>query len=505
MTKQNKLIIYIFCTIKLALHLIADFHSGFQGDELLHIETGKHLAFGYMEFPSLIGILASIQNLFQSNSVLIHHLFSHISSMLILIYTAKTTIELGGKNKALFFTLLCLIIAPAFGRSQQLFQPVVFSQLFWILGFYQLVKYVKYLDIKNLCYLTIVAVLGLSTKYDMLFFIFGLSSLLFFKRTRDSIFKQNIWINILLAIVLITPNIIWQYVNDFPLLQMFNRLYETQLDKLSRLENLGQLLLAINPITLIVTIPAIIYLFRTEHKIIFRPIGLSVLLSFLILFYSNGKAYYYFPIILTILPFGGIFWEQFIEAKSKWIGYPITTLLVLGSILIPFGMPVYSFNHFLSSIQKYEKQTVKGGKYAVRYDEYYSNEKWKKTMVSLKKVYDSLPTTEKQNCKIWAKHYAQAGAVNLYQSDYNLPKAFSYHGSFYSWSPQEQMPKTTIALSYQVGDFFEQYFDEVILVKTIYNPYAENEEELYQRIYICKKPKQDFDKLKVLFAKRIFE
>jgi Dolichyl-phosphate-mannose-protein mannosyltransferase len=505
MTKQSKLIIFIFCLIKLALHLIADFHSGLQGDELLHIETGKHLAFGYMEFPPLIGVLAYIQNLFSSNSVFIHHLFSHISSILILIYVAKTTIELGGKSKALFLTLLCIIIAPAFGRSQQLFQPVVFSQLFWVLGFYQFVKYAKYLNSKNLFYLTILAVLGISVKYDMLFFIFGISSLLFFKRTRESLLKQNIWINLILAILLITPNIIWQYSNDFPLLQMFNRLYETQLDKLSRLENLGQLLLAINPITLIVIIPAIIYLFKSEHREFLRPIGLSILLSFIFLLYSNGKAYYYFSIIQTFLPFGGLFWEQFIEEKRNWLFYPIATLLVLGSVLIPFGMPVYSFNHFLNSIQKYEKQTVQGGKYAVRYDEYYSNEKWKETMTNLKKVYDSLPTTEKQNCKIWSKHYAQAGSVNLYQSEYNLPKAFSYHGSFYSWAPKGEMPETTIALSYQVGDFFNQYFDEVTLVKTIYNPYAENEEELYQRIYTCKKPKQNFDQLKVLFVKRIFE
>lgn len=68
MTNQNKLLLVIFCIIKLTLHLIADYHSDFQGDELLHIEIGNHLAFGFMEFPLLIGVLAFIQNLFDSNS-----------------------------------------------------------------------------------------------------------------------------------------------------------------------------------------------------------------------------------------------------------------------------------------------------------------------------------------------------------------------------------------------------------------------------------------------------
>lgn len=102
MNKQTKLIIFFFCIIKLTLHLIAEYHSGFQGDELLHIETGKHRAWGYMEFLPLIGFLAFVQNLFHSNSVFVHHIFPHISRLIILIFLAKTTIELNGKNKAVF-------------------------------------------------------------------------------------------------------------------------------------------------------------------------------------------------------------------------------------------------------------------------------------------------------------------------------------------------------------------------------------------------------------------
>src|SRR5690606_22086508 len=127
--------------VKLTLHLIADSNSGFQGDELLHIETGNNLAFGFMEFPPIIGIFALIQNLFQSETVFVHHIFPHIAAILILIFVSKITFELGGKAKAVFLVLLCIIIAPAFGRSQQLFQPVVFSQLFWVLNFYLLTKY----------------------------------------------------------------------------------------------------------------------------------------------------------------------------------------------------------------------------------------------------------------------------------------------------------------------------------------------------------------------------
>jgi hypothetical protein len=505
MNRQTKLIIFAFCIIKLALHLIADINSGFQGDELLHIETGNHLAFGFMEFPPLIGVLAFIQNLFQSNSVFIHHIFSHISAVLILIVISKIIIELGGKTKAVFLVLLCIIIAPAFGRSQQLFQPVVFSQFFWVLNFYFLTKYVKYLDKKYLCLLTISTALAFLIKYDAIFFIFGVSSLLLFKPTRQALIKHRFWWNVIIFILLISPNIIWQIVNDFPVLKMFDRLYETQLDQQAPLAVLQGLVMALNPMTLIISIVAIISMFHHSMKK-YRALSVSIFLSTLLLAFSQGKGYYFYPIALSVLTFGGVFWGNIILVKRKWLVYPITIILLIGVFLIPFGMPVFPLESYLKHDYPYEnRDIVTGGRYNVRFDERYSKHKWETTLKELQNVYNGLSNTEKQNTIIWGKHYAQAGAVNLFNEQYALPDAYSLHGSFYNWVPKGEMPKVTIALGYNVGDFFQGYFKEVVKVKTIYNPYSENEEELHQHIYICKKPKQTFEELKELFKDRIFE
>ncbi|MBF6607499.1 MAG: glycosyltransferase family 39 protein, partial [Flavobacterium sp.] len=456
----------------------------------------------------LIGLLAFIQNLTGSSSVFIHHIFPHIGSILIIIYVAKITVELGGKNKAIFLALLCIIIAPGFGRSQQLFQPVVFSQLFWVLSFFQLTRFVKFRDSKSLWYLTAFAVLGFSVKYDALFFIFGLSALLFFKTTRQALIQHQFWKNIMVAAVVLLPNFIWQYTNDFPALKMFDRLYETQLDSISRTDSLMQLLIEVNPLTsLWIVLPGLAFMFykwRRQNL----PLAVSIVLSACFLLLLNGKPYYFYPLILTIIPFGALFWERLAKANKKWMVYLVTAVLLPGALLIPFGMPVYDLDNYLAKIYPYEKKEVAGGKYAVSFEEYYSEEKWRQTMQQLHHVHDSLSANEKENCLIWGKHYKQAGAVNLFGPKYGLPSAFSYHGSFFNWSPNGQMPNTIVAFrdSQPDGkDFFEPFFEEVIPVSTIYNPYAKKEDELYQTIFICRKPKQDFDRMKQLFEARIFE
>jgi hypothetical protein len=510
MTKQTKLIILFFCILKLTLHLIADSHSGFQSDEFLYIESGRHLAFGYMELPPMIGLLAFIQNLFHSHSVFVYHIFPHIAMLLIVIYVGKITVELGGKNIAVFIALFCLLIAPGFEGSQQPFEPVVFNQLFWVLCFYQLTRFIQHGNKKYLWYLTLFTALFFLTKYDALFFAFGLLSLLFFRTARVALIKGKYWQCLIISFLILLPNIIWQYANDWPALQMFHRLYETQLDDLAPMHVLRDLFLSVNPIAFILMLPAFVFMFvNKRNKSLYLPLACSILLSVLFLAYSKGKAYYFFPIALTILPFCGIFWEGLILPKRKWLLYPLSLILLIGAVLIPFGMPVYSFPHYLNSVFKYSPKEKKNGKDVLpnQFQEYIAKEKWKTMMQQLQSVYDSLPENEKKNCLIWGKHYSQAGAVDLFKDEYRLPNAFSYHGSFYTWAPTGKMPETVIAFSYNDAgdDFFNSFFEEVTPVRKIYSDYASGEGWVVQTIFIGHRPKQSFDKLKELFRKRIFE
>ncbi|NJK98746.1 MAG: glycosyltransferase family 39 protein [Bacteroidales bacterium] len=141
--RAEYLIIIIILVIKTILHLIADFNSGLDGDEIYHVDTGKHLAWGYMEFPPMIGFLAWLQNFFKSDSIFAHHFFVHIAAGLIIVISGLTVIRIGGNCKAVLLCLICILTASCFGLTQNAFQPVIFDQLFWILSFYLLITYIR--------------------------------------------------------------------------------------------------------------------------------------------------------------------------------------------------------------------------------------------------------------------------------------------------------------------------------------------------------------------------
>ncbi|GAB4512169.1 MAG: hypothetical protein Tsb004_17660 [Allomuricauda sp.] len=178
----------------------------------------------------------------------------------------------------------------------------------------------------------------------------------------------------------------------------------------------------------------------------------------------------------------------------------------MGILLVPFALPVDNLESYLDTIYPYENNyLVQGAEYSIPFEERYSHHNWPAVMKKLENVIGNLPVSGQKELLFWGKHYRQAGAVNLFGKDFDLPKAFSLHGSFYSWLPEGEMPDTVIALSYADADFFENYFEDVTLAETIHNPYADEKEKLWQKIFICNNPKQDFGQLKHLFKDRIFE
>jgi hypothetical protein len=333
-------------------------------------------------------------------------------------------------------------------------------------------------------------------------------SLLLYKKTRVALVSAKYWQCLIISFLILLPNIVWQYVNGWPALAMFHRLYETQLDNLTPFHQLLFLLFSVNPVAFILILPALVFMFANkENKNLYRQLACSILLSVLLLAYCKGKFYYFLPIVLTILPFCGIFWEKIIMPKRNWLLYFLGVILLISAVFIPFVMPVYSYHHYLISVYKYSPKEIKNGKEVLPITEYYGKEKWKETLTQLKLIYDSLSVDEKHSCLIWGKHYSQAGAVELFRNVYGLPHAFSYHGSFYAWAPNGKMPQTIIAYCYNdSGDSaFNYFFEKVTPVRKIYSDYASIEGWVAQTIFVCKKPRLSFDEMKEFWKKRIFE
>lgn len=500
--KSEYLVIATVIVFNLILHLIADLNAGFHGDELLYIESGRHLAAGYMDFSPMIAYMAFFQNIFHSSSIFINHIFLHVATALILLICGLITIELGGKWLAVLITLLCITFSPGFGASHSLFLPDVFDQLAWISCLYFILKFMKKYDNRNLILIGITAALGFLTKYTIAFLLGGM--ILYFLVFNFSILvRRTLWTTVVISLIIISPNVIWQITNGFPLLGHFGELYKTQLGKLSLVNELKTTIMYLNPFTSIFWITGLLVVPFLRRFGNIRIYTFSLLAALIFLIIARGKSYYYFPVVLGALPLGAVLLEQILNKRIWILKIYLSLTCLVGAILLPHGLPILPLEKY---VKFYGLNKNSDGNIPLSFENYYSKPVWNRILKTVSDQYKSLSSEEQNNCLVWGRHYSQASGINLLGSKYGLPYAFSFHGSFFNWVPDFSRNKTIIVISDYSWDkdHWFKYFDDVVEVDTVENIYAPDKEWFRQHIFICRKLKFNSSELKNMFKDEIF-
>lgn len=490
-------IVIILSSVKLLIHLVANRNYGFHRDELLHLSVSEHLAWGYMEFPPFIAVVGKLAHFAFGYSLSGVRLFATLAGVAILVLCCLIAKELGGKKNAVMLAGVSVLAFVPFFRNHTLFQPVAFDQLFWTLGFYFLVRYINSNNAKFLVYLGITAGIGLMNKYTFVVWGFGIAGgLLFFEKGKA--FKDKwLYISGAVAFLIVLPNIIWQYMHNFPLIAHLAKLKESQLDEIGPYDfALDQLHM---PFTLIISLIGLGAAFFDAELRKYRSIGIAVLLIFFTMWFLQSKAYYFFAIYPVLFALGAVKTEKLLHKKPGW-NYGVAAILFVPTLFfIPMATPLLPIEEFVS----YNKLTPeKDGRIIITGD-YADMFGWDEQVKLVDSVYQSLTANEKKHCVILAENYGEAGAIKILGDKYNLPNPVSRHGSFWTWGPGEKEGEVFISVGNE-EDVVNKLFEEKKLVKMVTHKYAIDEENNIP-VYLCRKPRTTLHQLWPELEKYIFE
>ena len=158
--------------IKFLLPFLASGEFEFHRDELLYIAMGNHLAWGYLEVPPGIAVVAAVSRELLGDSLFAVRFLPSLGRCRHGGF-GRSDGSRGGRY-AQILAAIVFIMSPAFLRSNVLFQPVAFDQFYWTLGAYLVIRLLKKDDLKLWLVLGVVCGIGLLHKYTMLLFGFGL-------------------------------------------------------------------------------------------------------------------------------------------------------------------------------------------------------------------------------------------------------------------------------------------------------------------------------------------
>ncbi|MEM6894776.1 MAG: glycosyltransferase family 39 protein [Bacteroidota bacterium] len=482
-THGNGILIALLALVKFTIQMLGNRNYGFHRDELLHLSVSEHLDWGFMEFPPFIGVLGKFSYLFFDYSLMGTRLFPTLAGVAILIICCLMAKELKGGRFAILLAGIAVLSFLPFYRNHTLFQPVAFDQLFWTLGFYYILRFINMKQRKYLLLTGLVLGFGLLNKYTILIWAFGVFvGMIFYNRA--SVFKNKWWyLSGLLALLLVLPNIIWQVENDFPLWRHLQELSESQLNEIGPFDfGLEQLSF---PFTLILSVFGVFLLFRSQP---FRSLGIAAILIFVTMWALQAKPYYVFAVYPILFAAGAVQVEILLHQKKTILKYVVVVLLLMGAVpFIPDLTPILPIEMF-TDYAKIEPNDE--GRYELTGD-YADMFGWEEQVKLVDSVYRTLPESERKNCVFWAENYGEAGALKILGKKYGLPNPISRHGSFWTWGPGNVNATTWISLGNE-PPAVKHIFEETQLIKTIYHPYAIDEENGIP-VYLCRKPKQDIN------------
>ena len=477
MTKTNIIILIGFIVLKFILqyslvHPIYDL----QRDEFLHLDQANHLAWGFQSVPPMTSWISLIIK-FLGNGVFWIRFFPALFGALTILLVWKTIEELKGNLFALLLGTTCVTFS-VYLRLNTLYQPNSLDVLCWTSMFFFLLKYLNRNENKWLIYLSLAFAVGFLNKYNILFLVMGLVPAFLLVPERKIFTHRILYLGILLAFILVLPNIIWQYGNDFPVLRHMKELSETQLVHVDRWGFIRSQLMFF-PVTYLLFIIGLYGLVKYPAFKKYRVFFWTFFFVLTIFLYFKAKDYYALGLYPIYFAFGSVYLSHLLDKKA-WTKVLKPVILILSFVLFlplffiafPNKTPEYIVKH-PEYYRKFGMLRWEDGKEHQLPQDFADMLGWSELARKVDSVYRTMPAA--QNTLVLCDNYGQAGAINYY-SKLGI-QAVSFNADYLNWFDLEIPYKNIIRIKNapEVEKEFAEtapYFEKAHLVASIENQYA---------------------------------
>ena len=194
------LVLYL-ATAKFLFHLLTAGRYGIFRDELYYLACGEHLAWGYVDQPPLIGLIAWFAHRVFDHSLTGLRVLPALAGAATIWLTGKITREMRGGAFAQVVAALAVLAAPVFlivhhWLTMNAFEPLIWLGCAWCV--------VRAINREEPCYwiwFGVLAGLGMENKYTIVFFIAALVIALPLTSARRFLTTRQFWFGALIAVM----------------------------------------------------------------------------------------------------------------------------------------------------------------------------------------------------------------------------------------------------------------------------------------------------------------
>jgi hypothetical protein len=474
--KKRTIVLIGFIILKFLLqYILISPEYDLQRDEYLHLDQAHHLAWGYLSVPPVTSWISFLIMLL-GNSIFWIKFFPALFGALTILIVWKAIEELDGDLFALITGATCVLFSAILALNT-LYQPNSFDVLSWTAFYYCIIKYINSEKQKWLLLAAIVFAVGFLNKYNIIFLLLGLLPALVLSPQRKVFTRKRFYLAALLALVLILPNLLWQYNNGFPVVRHMKELSRYQLVNVSRESFLkSQLLFFFGAAIVILSGLGALVSYRPFQK--YRLFFWTFIFTLSIFIYFKAKDYYAMGVYPVYMAFGGVFLSRVLSGDWKRylrpfvIIIPLLVFFPMYKVAFPNNGPEYILKH-QQQYKRLGRLRWEDGKDHALPQDFADMLGWKELAHKVDSIYAQLPSRSKT--LVLCDNYGQAGAINYY-SEKGI-QAVSFNADYINWFVLNERYENLIRVKdyYDRDDELQQtgaYFRTGVAADSITNPNA---------------------------------
>jgi 4-amino-4-deoxy-L-arabinose transferase-like glycosyltransferase len=428
------------------LNLVTPF--GVHRDEFLYLAMGDHLRLWRMDFPPFIAVVANATRALFGDALWAIRLGPALVSA-VLIGLAGWSVVLLCDGEAherespsfapSLLAALAAVCAPVLQRPGQLFQPVVFDQLWWTLALLALAMRVARDDARWWVAVGAALGLGLLTKFSIAFIGVGIVVGVLATPLRRDLATRWPWVALVVALGFGLPSLVGQVALDWPLRWQLRDLAASQLTRRSVFAFVSEQPLQAGPLGFLLAMVGLWWLLRTPRV---RALGIAVVVSWVWLSVQRGKGYYGAPVYPLLFGAGAVALSEWSRRVTRWLVPTYAALMAAFAVLVlPVALPILSPARtaaYAARLGVGEATRTNYGTTLALPQDFADMLGWEAQADAVAEEWRALTSAERAVAVLAADSYGHAGLLDYYGPSRGLPRVVSGAGSCWYFGPGEK-------------------------------------------------------------------
>lgn len=401
-------------------------------NELYFIICGRHPAFGYVDQPPLIPLLAAATQAF-GQSVWLLRVPAALAAAALVPLTGAIARALGGSGTAVWGAGLAVALSPMLMALTTTFTTATLEPLAWTALTYAVQRALREGAGRWLYGAAVVAGIAMEMKYGIAIWIMALLAGLGATPARSLFRHPALWGASLVAIALGAPSLVWQAFNGWPLFEVIRpAVGGTNFTGTPTRFMIGQALeqnILLAPLWLAgILAPFLLPRLKDARFIaIAYPIAAAIVIG------AHGKNYYLAGAYPSLFAVGAVAFEPLSRGwRVAWLALAGAQAVVVAPVVLPIlDPPVLAGYLDRTHLAPAPEEAAAVG---APLTQVFSDELgWRTLEAQVAAVYHSLPEDERIHTALIAADYGEAAALDFYGAADGLPPALSGQNQYYLW------------------------------------------------------------------------